>query len=222
MCASLAACGQWALLCCCLTALLATTATTFHLGFCVLREVKSSGATRDDGTTAKQWLASHANPVAVVVLVASSRLDMIAILRLKLCGRVIIDLPMEHRHFHFARHAGMYHYLIEDAPHALIGVAQLMLVNDEGGWIQNNFGMSEEWITGISTIVSLCSIVFGLVNKAVQLLVLEPDEEMVAQSTMSGRLSVLRGSVTRAVTGDDEGRNELEPAPLLDALAGSE
>ena len=41
------------------------------------------------------------------VLVASSRLDMIAVVRLQLFGRVISDLPMEHKHFHFARHAGM-------------------------------------------------------------------------------------------------------------------
>ena len=83
--------------------------------------------------------------------------------------------------------------------------------------------MSQEWITGISTAVSLCSIFFGLINKAVQLLVLEPDEEMAAQSTVSGQLSVLRGSVTQAVgsLSTVARRDEPEPeAPLLDAAVG--
>ena len=90
-------------------------------------------------------------------------------------------------------------------------------------WIQSNFGVSEKWITGIRTVVSLCSIFFGLINKAVQLLVLEPDEEMAAQSTVSGRLSVLRGSVTQAVGSLSvvARRDEPEPeAPLLDAVIG--
>ena len=111
---------------------------------------------------------------------------MIAILRLKLGGKVRCGLPMEDKHFHFCRHAGMYHYLIEDMPHALIAFAKWRLGCDDGddGSVSDGDGLdaklsqfrerfisneSLKWFALGSAGLSACSITFGLVNKAVQM-----------------------------------------------------
>ena len=52
--------------------------------------------------------------VTLIILGASSGLESVAILRLRLCGRAVIAYPMQDRHFHVIRFAGMYHYLVED------------------------------------------------------------------------------------------------------------
>jgi hypothetical protein len=137
--------------------------TTGHLALTVLDEVKKTPA-------AAAWVAEHDKLVACVGIAASSRLDMIAILRLKLGGKVRCGLPMEDKHFHFCRHAGMYHYLIEDMPHALIGIA-VSEWGDKRLHCKSHglFAEYAKWFALGSAGLSACSIVFGLVNKAVQM-----------------------------------------------------
>jgi len=81
---------------------------------------------------------------------------------------------MESRHFHFLRNSGLYHHLIEDLPHGLVGLAQLVMIHtcEKNAWLSGVTGVDEQKITLMSTIISIGSIVFGLVNKAIQLLVL--------------------------------------------------
>ena len=163
LCISLARCERWVLFSCCVATLLVTTVTTGHLALTVLDEVKKTPA-------AAAWVAEHDKLVACVGIAASSRLDMIAILRLKLGGKVRCGLPMEDKHFHFCRHAGMYHYLIEDMPHALIAFAKWRLGCDDGddGSASDGDGLVA-WFALGSAGLSACSIIFGLVNKAVQM-----------------------------------------------------
>eukprot|EP01043_Picozoa_sp_COSAG02_P098580 COSAG02_NODE_34722_length_479_cov_1.213158_1_plen_159_part_11 len=97
LCVSLGVCEQWALLLCCTATLVVTTVITGHLAFTVLDEVKKTPA-------AATWVAEHDKLVACIGIAASSRLDMIAIFRLKLRGKVRCGLPMEDKHFHFCRH----------------------------------------------------------------------------------------------------------------------
>jgi len=97
LCFQLALCKQWVLFGCSVVTLLVTTCTTVHLSYMILNTVATSSP------VSKRWLVKHGRPVALAVLVASSRLDMLSIFRLRLCGCVITDLPMENRHFHFVR-----------------------------------------------------------------------------------------------------------------------
>ena len=152
---------QWVLMICCTCTLLITTMTTWHLAWHAL------GSVSESSEASKVWLAQYNIPVAVLVITASSRLDMLAIFRLRLCNRMIISLPMHSKHFHFLRLAGMFHYLIEDAPHALFCVAHLAIASELNNpeAVETHFGLDEKVFTIISAIFSGLSLVFGLVNK---------------------------------------------------------
>ena len=66
---------------------------------------------------------------ARVVLASCSRLESLAVLRLRLCGSDITAFPMQPKHFFFIESAGAYHLLIEDIPHSLVAMAKA----DQGG-----------------------------------------------------------------------------------------
>ena len=214
---------------------------------------------------ARRWLVSHGREIGLLTIVASSRLDMLAILRLRICGRSLVAMPMSDQHFHFIRtlprfpscsrfptprlfinthnpyntththgqhiigngtarvlflvchgaqaeliacvwragNSGLYHHLIEDTPHAVVGLAQLFLIRScssgAGGesWLKGVTGVDERTITLASTVVSVVSIVFGLANKSMQLLLLGPvgDELDTARwvATIRGLSASLRG-----------------------------
>jgi hypothetical protein len=92
------------------------------------------------------------------------------VLRLRICGKTLCNLPMEHRHFHYLRQAGWYHYLIEDTPHALVALAQLYLHNDcesHGRLLPES--ISDAFVAKVSIAFSLSSIVFGLLDKGLQM-----------------------------------------------------
>ena len=85
----------------------------------------------------------------------------------------------------------------------------------EESWIHDQIGVSEETIAVMSTIVSIASIVFGLINKAVQHLVLEADDSE-GRSLRLGTLRRERG---------DSVEEDLLPGPvqdLSDAISGAE
>ena len=80
----------------------------------------------------------------LIVVASSSRLNSMAILRLRIRGKLLLDFPDsdDHRFFHYMRHSGMYHYLVEDIPHAVLSVAVLFLgdrMGDCAGEV-NQFG----------------------------------------------------------------------------------
>ena len=98
-----------------------------------------------------------------------------AILRLRLCGKLLLDFPDsdDHRFFHYMRHSGMYHYLVEDIPHAVLSVAVLVLGDKMGACAGGDFNLlgwviSHTHVAIASLTVSLGSIVFGIVAKAMQ------------------------------------------------------
>ena len=189
-CVSLALCGQWWLFACCVLTLTVTTCVTVHLAFVILNEVRPfyrlsctscdliyvGDQVAASSPQAKGWLVKHGKIVTVIVIAASSRLDMLCIFRLQICGHSITKLPMEDRHFHFLRNAGMFHHLIEDIPHGFVGIARLAI-----GGIEGRETSSASWLAGamdggtvtiISMTLSIASIVFGLLNKSIQFLVL--------------------------------------------------
>lgn len=167
LCTSLALRKEWVLFACSVTTLSVTTVVTVYLAFQILDSVARSS------TEARLWKRKQRTCVALVAISSSSRLDMLSIFRLRICDRQLVDLPMEDRHFHFIRNSGMFHHLIEDIPHGLVGVAAIVLSDgDSGGDVDLRPDL--DWlddgaITKLSTVVSICSIVFGLFNKTIQL-----------------------------------------------------
>ena len=109
LCNSLLKCGLDMLFCCVVSTLVVTTLMTWYLGWSTLRHVVASDGR--PGSPAKAWLSDNPILGPAIVLASSSRLNSMAILRLRMCGTMLIDFPdsADHRFFHFLRHAGMYH-----------------------------------------------------------------------------------------------------------------
>ena len=100
---------------------------------------------------------------------------------------------MEDRHFRFMRNVGMFHHLIEDVPHSLVSIARLMMDTSsscEGASWWEPFVRHSKTVTIISLTVLLASIVFGLINKTIQLLVLR-----VGAAPASARGSILMSNI---------------------------
>ena len=89
---------------------------------------------------------------------------------------------------------------------------------ENNSWIHDQIGVSEETIAAMSTIVSIASIVFGLINKAVQHLVLEADDSGAA------RRSLVRLGTLRRERGDSLEEDLLPKSvqDLGDAIGGAE
>jgi hypothetical protein len=204
----LAQCGQWVLFGCSVWTLVVTTAVTIHLAYSWVDVVAASS------TESRRWLVTRNKPLALIILASSSRLDMLSIFRLRLCGYILSDLPMESRHFHFIQNSGMYHHLIEDLPHGLVGmVFALQLVATTTGvcasnsWLGGAIGLEEQELVTLSTVGSIASVFFGLLNKSMQLRI----------SQAGARSSTLRESLL----GSSSGRRSVSSA-LDVAIGGSE
>ena len=61
----------------------------------------------------------------VVILCSACRIESLAILRLRLCDTMMLDFPIDPRHFHFLRYNGWFHAILADIPHLLVAVAVL-------------------------------------------------------------------------------------------------
>ena len=79
---------------------------------------------------------------------------------------------MSHRHFHFLRYEGMYHYIVEDVPHICVALAQLMLTPNGGEVCGNEQDwLPAEWATTIAKLsigTSAFSILYGAISKTWQ------------------------------------------------------
>jgi hypothetical protein len=189
---SLASCGHWWLFVCSTATFLVTTVVCVHLGAHMLSAVAK------DSDQARSWVADHGKLSTFVVLASSSRLESVAILRLRLCDRDIIKLPIQPAYFHFIRHAGMFHFLLEDFPHALVGIAQLSKAGQDTCGQASAFEMpvDAKMVTKLNVIFSLGSIVFGVVLRWMQMLVLRTTQDNGGES-LSFRASLLFGDASR-------------------------
>ena len=186
LCATLSSCGQFVLFCCCMTTLVVTTLMTWSLGYMTLRRVVT--ADTRTGSPARRWLVDNPSMGPLIVLASSSRLNSMAILRLRICRTMILDFPDSdgHRYFHFLRNSGMYHFWVEDIPHALLCVALLLSTGDEGVQACTDHGqtktvhlpggrdielpIADTDIAWASLVCSIGSMLFGIVSKTMQVL----------------------------------------------------
>ena len=157
---------------------------------------------------------------------SASRLESVAILRLRLCTLDVVSATIQPAYFHFIKHAGMFHYWLEDIPHAVVGVAQLeLMVNDTGAssssqenktWLDSYFGIAPETLTWIQVVFSLASVVFGVIHRSMQQLVLSPATARNSVRDGSGGSGVgLRRSLLSI-------RSVVEPGVSTAALSGAE
>ena len=74
-------------------------------------------------------------------------------------------------HFHFLRHAGLYHYILEDIPHAVVGWVHLNEGTKQSADI-NLFGLSANTIVTVNVVWSLANILFGGFLRVMQIFLL--------------------------------------------------
>ena len=118
-------CQQPVLAGCVTVSLLVTTAMAWYLGYFTLRFIVKSDIR--DPSPAREWVSANSVLGPMIVVASSSRLNSMAILRLKIGGRMLVDFPdsTDNRFFHFLRSSGMFHYLVEDIPHLVISLVAL-------------------------------------------------------------------------------------------------
>ena len=109
---TLKTCNQDVLLACGIVTFVTTTLMTWHLGYVTLKHIVSRPG---GGPAAKRWLGKHVVVGPMVILASSSRLNSMAILRLRICGYQLIGFPdsRDQRYFHFLKNSGIYHYWVE-------------------------------------------------------------------------------------------------------------
>jgi hypothetical protein len=82
-------------------------------------------------SSARDWLSEHWMLRTVIMLLSASRLQSLAVLRLRpgCCGRgkFWIEMPMANKYWYLLRHSGGYLHLIADVPHIIIAVAMLSI-----------------------------------------------------------------------------------------------
>lgn len=209
LCITLFMCEEWHLLICSATTIVVTTAVTLYLGFSTLTTIR----TDDPDSRASSWLMSGQNGIvtSVIIIASASRLESMAILRLRLCGWDVLDFPMGDKYFHFVRHAGVYHHIIEDIPHAMVSLALISFSGQDREDGQPHCG-DESSVLGVtghtlaitSLVFSLGSIFFGLVNKAVMLIAMPERTEVMNSFRRS--VGDLRQSIPLAVMGGGSAR----------------
>ena len=176
LCITLGSDKRWLLFGCLLGTLVATTLLSWYLGYRTLRHIIGLHQ------PARQWLISYPVLTPAIVIASSSRLNSMCILRLRICGHEILDFPdsPDHRYFHFLRNSGVYHYWLEDIPHALVSIALLSYEYDQvetqegaqsGIWADLPFGSRD--VAFANLLMSALSIAFGLVSKMLQQLTLK-------------------------------------------------
>jgi hypothetical protein len=155
LCVSLAQSSSWWLFSCAAASSLVTTSTSLYLGHHLFK----AAALHDHDC--RDWTREHGALVAIVYLLSVSRLESLAILRLRLCESEVWMMPMERKYFHFVRQSGLVHYVLEDVPHLAVSIAEPHLTS---------------WVWWMTVIFSGASILSGLADKAVQLMLLRlPD-----------------------------------------------
>lgn len=104
-----------------LSSSIATVVTSLPLALCILYEVARE-AKRSFYTEVMER-----GYVKFIVLLSCSRVESLAILRLRLCNSEACtwSFPMTPKHFYFVPSIGAYHILVKDIPHVLVSCVQL-------------------------------------------------------------------------------------------------
>jgi hypothetical protein len=77
-----------------------------------------------------RWIVNDRGKLPLILILSATNFQSLAILRLQLCGHKILLYPMQDRHLHFLRNAGLFKHLVGDIPVALISLV-LLYASDE-------------------------------------------------------------------------------------------
>ena len=114
LCVTLFSCARYGLAGSALGTLLLSIATTLFLAFSSLQMIQRNNR------EARDWYVANGTGATFVILMSCCRIESMAILRLRLCGKDIINYPMAPQHFHFLRYSGWFHAILADIPHLLV------------------------------------------------------------------------------------------------------
>jgi len=140
---------------------------------------------------ARAWHRDNGLLTALVIIVASFRLEALAILRLRLRDFILLDMPMEDKHFHFIQYGGVYRYLIDDLPHIMVAASLLVttyedevICGDHGhSWLIND--LPPKTLAGLNLGSTAVFIFFGLVNKCGQRMAREARRQSNRQNELA-------------------------------------
>ena len=180
---------EWVLCTCATVTFVATTGTTvFLLTFEALPAVMRKTP------AAKAYKLENSAVTALAQFFAISRIQSFTIVRLQLCGRELLSMPMSESHFHFLKNAGLYHHLIEDIPCLVVGIASItMHINGSPGWLPLS---AEDWACA-KIALSAGSLVYGFIDNSSQLLAIftAPNGAHIFTTTSAAALAAARKSL---------------------------
>jgi hypothetical protein len=157
-----------------------------------------------------RWVINDKGKLPLILLLSVTRLQSLAILKLRIRDRELLDYPMQDRHLHFLRNAGLFKHLVADIPGALISWVLVhassgrdrdtMLCGDEGSALSSvNVASATLWCK----VLLIC---WGFAKASSQLLltgafgVEQPSGEVLTNGDcqVETALSVLRRSFITA------------------------
>ena len=107
-----------------------------------------------------------------VIFMSCCRIESMAILRLRLCGKDMINFPMAPKHFHLLRCSGWFHAILADIPHLLVWCAWRCWWKSTATTAHAARARGSPKQAAAASIVFSCgSIIWGLINRTGQLLV---------------------------------------------------
>eukprot|EP01043_Picozoa_sp_COSAG02_P015969 COSAG02_NODE_693_length_18428_cov_268.516722_6_plen_1206_part_00 len=130
-CISLYQCHEIGLFTCAVFSALLTLTSTVYL-ICYMR---TKLIQHDDVAT---WYRENRNgkQTVFIMLLACVRLDILALLRLRVCGYDVVACPMKNEHFQWVRYAGIYQCITEDLSSLVLAVLHLTSSSEPAGAYQ--------------------------------------------------------------------------------------
>lgn len=148
-----------------LSSSLSTVVTSLPLAFGILQEIARE-MKRDFFTEVME--RGH---IKWIILLSTSRIESLSVLRLRLCNFVPKPFPMKPKHFYFIQSIGAYHFFVKDIPHVLVSLARLAQNRNETSacpdWVAHGLCLFGQGVLHISP---WFAIFFGSVNLVVMLL----------------------------------------------------
>jgi len=181
---------------------------------------RESDRTRALSFATRQWYRRNGTLATLVIIASASRIESMAILRLQLSGRRLIDFPMAHKYFNFLQYAGMYHYLVEDVPHISLSIALLAMSQEEECELASSVPFSAHTTAYLSIATSMFSILYGVVRKGGQWITREAERRSWRSSVSTSWGSVMsagqtenamRASFLRSVSVQDAQSDRAQP-----------
>lgn len=179
--------------------------STIQLCFKILER-----ADRDESTAAA-WRVNSNTVTTLVVILSSSRIESLAILRLRLREELLVDYPMPQTVFQFTRFCGSHHAILTDLPHLVVAV---ILLNIDAATKCSHQDLLPSWLDLLPRSTALLSIAFSI-GSLLWGWVSRKGNEHAMDAAVSSSFRIGPVSVPRMNTGDEllESMVDSQPQP---------